>query len=120
MNSTPSNPPHIANSVIWTTFVSKHQRNSAGSVKMTPLATELEAEPTVCDMFASRMLLFTPAARSARKSATVITATGIDVEIVSPARRPRYAFAAPNRIPNMIPAISALSVASAGDSTAET
>ena len=68
---------------------SKPQRKSAGRVKITPLATELEAEPTVCDRFASRILLLTPPARSVRNNATVITATGIDVEIVSPARKPR-------------------------------
>ena len=97
----------MASTVIWRSVVSKPQRKSAGSVKITPLATELEAEPTVCDRFASRMLLSTPLARSARKNATVITATGIDVEMVSPARRPRYALAAPNKIPKRIPTIVA-------------
>jgi hypothetical protein len=38
----------------------------------------------VWDMFASRMLPLT-----SLNAATVITAMGIDVEIVSPARRPR-------------------------------
>ena len=89
MNSTPRSPPVIASSVIWTNVVSKPHRKSAGKVKMTPLATELEAEPTVCDRLASRMVLVTPPARSVRNSATVITATGIEVEIVRPARSPR-------------------------------
>ncbi len=89
MNSTPSSPPHIARIVIWMKVGSKPQRKSAGKVKMTPLATELEAEPTVCDRFASRMVLSTPPARRVRNNATVITATGIEVEIVRPARRPR-------------------------------
>ena len=89
MNITPSNPLLIARTVICTNVVLKPHKNRAGKVKMTPLATELEAEPTVCDRFASRMLLFTPLARSVRNNATVITATGIEVEIVSPARRPR-------------------------------
>ena len=112
MNRTPRSPPHMASTVIWRSVVSKPQRKRAGSVKITPLATELEAEPTVWDRFASRMVLSTPLARSARKKATVITATGIDVEMVSPARRPRYALAAPNRIPKRIPTRMALSVAS--------
>ena len=120
MNRTPSSPPLMARIVIWRRFVSKPQRKSAGSVKITPLATELEAEPTVCDRFASRMLLRRPPARSARKSATVITATGIEVEMVRPARRPKYALEAPNRIPNKIPATTAFSVTSAGDSVGET
>jgi hypothetical protein len=89
MKSTPSSPPLMASRTIWTRFVSKPQRNSAGSVKITPLATELEAEPTVWDRLASRMLLRIPPACSARKRATVMTATGMDVEMVSPALSPR-------------------------------
>ena len=58
-------------------------------VKMTPLAIELEAEPTVCAMLCSRIVDFTRADRRRRKAATVITATGIEVEIVRPARSPR-------------------------------
>jgi hypothetical protein len=59
MKSTPSRPPLMASSVIWSRFVSKPQRKRAGSVKMTPLATELDAEPTVWERLASRMLLRT-------------------------------------------------------------
>ena len=58
-------------------------------MKITPLATELDADPTVCAVFASRMLLSIRAPRSRRKTATVITATGMDVEIVRPATSPR-------------------------------
>ena len=35
----------MASSVIWTSVVSKPHRKSAGSVKMTPLATELGGGP---------------------------------------------------------------------------
>ena len=89
MKRTPMRPPAIASVVIWRRFGATPQRNSAGSVKITPEATELEAEPTVCARFASRMLPSCPNRPSTRKAATVITATGIEVEMVSPARRPR-------------------------------
>ncbi len=59
-------------------------------------------------------------ARIARKAATVITAIGIDVEMVSPACKPRYALAAPKTIQNRMPATAALRVNSAGDCDAET
>ena len=62
---------------------------SAGSVKMTPLATELDADPIVCETFASKSVPRTPTLRSARNAATVMTATGMEVEMVSPAWRPR-------------------------------
>ncbi len=89
MNSTPSRPPHIASRVICSSPGASPQRKSAGRVKMTPLATELEAEPTVCEVLASSRLLPTPMPFRARKTATVITATGIEVEMVSPTRSPR-------------------------------
>ncbi len=56
MNSVPSTPPASARRVICSSDGSMPQRNSAGKVKITPLATELDAEPMVWDMFASRML----------------------------------------------------------------
>ena len=89
MNSTPMSPPQSASSVIWRRRGSRCHMNSAGSVKITPLATELEADPTVWDMFASSRVPRTPTRRSRRNAATVMTATGMDVEIVKPAWRPR-------------------------------
>ena len=89
MNSTPSSPPAIASMVICSSEGASPQRNNAGSVKITPLATELDEEPTVCERLASRMLAEPPSWRSAWKAATVITATGIEVLMVSPARSPR-------------------------------
>jgi hypothetical protein len=89
MNRTPSTPPHMASMVICSRLGEMPQRNSAGSVKMMPLASELEAEPTVCERLASRIVPRRPAASRARNTATVMTATGIEVLIVSPARKPR-------------------------------
>ena len=63
--------------------------NRAGNVNMTPLARELDAEPVVWEMFVSSIDPLTPTADKARKTATVMTATGMDVLIVRPARRPR-------------------------------
>ena len=56
---------------------------SAGSVKMIPLATELDAEPMVWARLASRMLPCPPARSSSLSAATVMTAMGTEVEIVS-------------------------------------
>jgi len=64
--------------------------NSAGIVKMVPLASEVLAEPIVCARFASRMVLCGPPNRcSAVKTATAITAAGMAAETVRPTRRPR-------------------------------
>ena len=55
-------------------------------VKIVPLAREVEAEPMVWERLASRIV---PGRRSAEKTATVITAAGMEAEMVSPTRRPR-------------------------------
>ena len=116
----PSKPPDIASKVICSNSGGMPHMNSAGSVKMTPLARELEAEPVVCEILVSRIVPPTPMPLSARNTATVMTATGIDVLIVRPARRPRYALAAPKMMPNRMPRPTALNVNSAGDSLAGT
>src|SRR3954469_11340330 len=85
-------------------------RKRAGIVKMVPVARAVEAEPIVCERFASRMVLFAP---NRRKTATVSTAAGMEAETVIPTRNPRYALAAPNTIPSTTPAATALSVNSA-------
>ena len=82
-------PPVIASRVIWSSVGSSPQRKSAGRVKITPLATELDAEPTVWEVLASRMLVTDRSRWRLRKAATVSTATGIEVEIVNPTRSPR-------------------------------
>ena len=62
------------------------QRKRAGIVKIVPVASEVEAEATVCERLASRIV---PLERRSRKVATVITAAGIEAETVIPTRRPR-------------------------------
>ncbi len=65
------------------------QRKSAGMVKIRPDAWLDDADPTVWEMLCSRMVERPQTPCSARKTATVITAIGIEVETVSPTRRPR-------------------------------
>ena len=55
-------------------------------VLAAPSASAVEAEPMVCDRLVSRILA---GRRRTRKTATVMTAAGIEAEIVSPTRRPR-------------------------------
>ena len=62
------------------------QRNSAGMVKMVPLASEVEADPMVCARLASSTVARPPATRN---TATAITAAGIEADTVSPTRNPR-------------------------------
>ncbi len=61
-------------------------RNSAGIVKIVPVASEVEAEATVWERFASRIV---PRVRSRLNTATVITAAGIEADTVMPTRSPR-------------------------------
>ena len=56
MDTTPINPPHIARRVTCSHSGSRPQMNRAGIVKRTPEATDELADPTVCDMFVSRIL----------------------------------------------------------------
>jgi hypothetical protein len=88
--------------------------NSAGMVNRTPDATEEDADPTVWEMFDSRMECLSPAAVNNRNMTTVSTATGIDVLMVRPAMSPKYVFAAPKRTPRKAPVITAFHVNSVG------
>src|ERR1700680_184780 len=63
---------------------------NAGSVKIAPAATDSPMDPAVRAMFSSRTDPFI-----VRKTAMPTTAAGYVAAIVIPARRPRYAFAAP-------------------------
>ena len=76
-------------------------------MKIAPVASEVDAEPTVWEMFASRIV---PRRPSTVKIATAITAAGIDADTVSPTRSPRYAFAAPNTTPSRTPMTTARAV----------
>ena len=55
-------------------------------MKIVPVASEVDADATVCDMFASRIV---PFLLSRPNAATVMTAAGMDAETVIPTRRPR-------------------------------
>ncbi len=63
---------------------------NAGMVKIAPAATDSPIEPTVRAMFSSRIEPFIM-----RSTAMPMTAAGYVAAMVMPARRPRYALAAP-------------------------
>ncbi len=63
---------------------------NAGMVKIAPAATDSPIEPTVRAMFSSRIEPF-----MMRSTAMPMTAAGYVAAMVMPARRPRYALAAP-------------------------
>ena len=83
---------------------------------MTPEANDELAEPVVWERLLSSMVALPVNLPKSRKNPMVITATGMEVETVNPARSPRYAFAAPNKMPKIIPMITDLTVNSAIDS----
>ncbi len=58
-------------------------------VKMTPEAKDELAEPTVWEILFSKMVVLPNRGLAKRKKATVITATGIEVETVRPAFKPK-------------------------------
>jgi len=74
---------------------------------IVPVASAVEAEPMVWERFVSRIVA---RSRRARKAATVITAAGIEAEMVNPTRNPRYALAAPKTMPSTTPATAACRV----------
>ena len=80
----------MARLAICTSEGLKPHKNSAGMVKITPEAKDELAEPIVWEMLFSRMVVPLPKrALEKRKKATVITATGIDVDTVKPAFNPK-------------------------------
>ena len=62
--------------------------NSAGMVKIVPEASDDEADPAVCPMLTSRIVLPPMIGRSAANAATMITASGIEVLMVRPTCSP--------------------------------
>ena len=82
--ASPSRPPSSASTTTCQYGGARPHRNSAGIVKIVPVASEVDAEPIVWAMLASRIV--TP-----RRSgtATVITAAGIEAETVMPTLGPR-------------------------------
>ena len=85
-------------------------------MKITPAASDSPDEATVWTMLVSRI----DPRRNTRKTATAITAAGIDALTVSPTRSPRYALAAPKTIESRMPTATALAVSSPTDSAAGT
>ncbi len=82
----PSNAPRNASATTCRYGGTAPHRKSAGIVKIVPVASDVEAEATVCERLASRIV---PRTRNSRNAATVITAAGIDADTVMPTRRPR-------------------------------
>src|SRR6516164_10680912 len=111
MNSTPSHPPNRAIGKIRQKVNSdpNPRKISAGSVNITPAASDSPADPVVCTMLFSRIV----ERPNARKILMERTAIGIEAETVSPARNPTYTETAPNRIPKRAPRITALRLNSA-------
>ena len=87
MAAIPSTPPRKARMATCQRGGAKPHRKRAGMVKIVPEARDELADPIVWERFASRIT--GPRAWRARKSATVSTAMGIEVETVRPTRRPR-------------------------------
>jgi len=79
----------MASMPIFNNGGSKPHMNSAGTVKMIPDAMDDAADPPVCEMLHSRMLVGRVNVPISLNSATLITASGIDVLIVKPTLRPR-------------------------------
>src|SRR4051812_16780007 len=111
----PRKPPSSARIATCQNGGAIPHKNSAGIVKIVPVASDELADPIVCEMFASRIMPLRRLGIS-RNSATVSTAIGIDVDTVSPTFNPRYAFAAPKITPKKIPATTARVVNSMTDS----
>ena len=87
MNRTPSHPPSKASGKMRQKVNSepKPRKMSAGSVNITPAASDSPAEPVVCTMLFSRMVE-PPSFLSSEMDRTAI---GIEAETVSPARSAR-------------------------------
>jgi len=108
MKSTPNTPPSKASVPIFITDGAKPQRKRAGMVNMVPEASDEDADPVVCAMLFSRIDVLPQIFLVILKNATAMTASGIEVEMVSPTLKPKYAFAVPKKMPNKAPTKSAL------------
>jgi len=93
INRMPRTPPHIASRAtcrkpLPSEGASPHIK-SAGMVKMVPEASDDEADPAVCPILTSRIEALPMTGRRAAKAATMMTASGMEVLMVRPTRRPR-------------------------------
>ncbi|MBA7639106.1 hypothetical protein ES703_46764 [subsurface metagenome] len=117
VNSTPKTPPNPA--IIATHLKLKLSQvpniTSAGSVNITPAASDSPADAAVWTMLFSRILL----RRNSLSTPIETTAAGIDAETVIPANRPRYAFAPASTTESTTPKTTALTVISANDCPSE-
>ncbi len=105
INKTPRHPPINArkNTRQYSVFSEKPRKISAGSVKITPAATDSPAEPVVCTILFSRI----EDLPNARRMEIDSTEIGIEAETVSPARSPTYTDTAPNSTPKIAPKMTA-------------
>src|SRR5579872_6463694 len=93
----------------------KPRITNAGKVKIAPAATASPADATVCATLFSRIV----EPPRTRRIAIDTTAAGILADTVSPAYKPRYAFAAPRTTASTTPITIARGVSSRTSSTAE-
>src|SRR5271167_2364467 len=86
MNKTPSQPPSNASGKMRQKVNSepKPRKINAGSVNITPAASDSPAEPVVCTMLFSKIV----ERPNARRMLIESTEMGIEAETVSPARKP--------------------------------
>ena len=93
MNSTPSAPPASASApncrIPVAALGATVHMNSTGTVKISPEARDDDAAPAPWPMFHSRMPTSGKMNLRLRNRATMITASGIEVPMVNPTRRPR-------------------------------
>src|SRR6187549_1166977 len=92
-----------------TPFSPGERNRKPGNVKATPAAIDSPAEPVVCIMLFSRMVVF----KYFLPRVIAITAMGIDAVTVRPARSARYTVEAPNKMPKSEPNTKDLIVNSA-------
>src|SRR5258708_15971023 len=94
----PQSPPPIngrKNTRQDSVFSEKPRKISAGSVKMTPAATDSPAEPVVCTILFSRI----EDLPNARRMEIDSTEIGIAPQTVHPPRTPTYTTPAPTSTP---------------------
>ena len=86
----PRMPPNTEMTTTRVRFMSKPSSRNAGMVTPTPKAIDSPAEPAVCTMLFSRIVVRrTPSTPNARNSVAANTATGIEAEVVRPILRTR-------------------------------
>ncbi len=105
----PRIPPNSDTTMMRPNVMSKPNIIRAGIVTPTPKAIDSPAEPVVCTMLFSKIVVRRmPNSRDkARNNVIDNTATGIEAETVIPTRSTRYSDEAPKMIPSTAPMITA-------------